>query len=354
MHDFINIYRNPIFGILMLLCIVIIIAFADSLKAKRNRKKKRDSLNNLSKNFQNTDISQNLKSFMSYAKNPTPMLLLVAKTYSKAGNHEQAIAIYKILNEYSNNVNEKIEILESLGESYYKAGFLERSKSIFAEILQHYPYNMAILEHYMRTCENLKQYKEALEALNCINEIYNNQSYIAHEYNKIIQTRNYLKTMQVISDHRIDLLTQQEKLLEIYEKDKNLRNLILRHFKLYNTGLFWQKILEIEEIYPYTDILWHFQKHEIPFDSIVQHPQLLNIYRAKGFLGKEYSQIECFPLEVLQLLHLYSYTKGNLEFTYRCKICNGTSPFYSYRCSICAEINSIELIMKPVQEINLL
>ena len=148
MQNFIEIYRNPIFGILVLLVIIITIVIADSIRAKQMRKKKQDSLNNLSKNFENTTLNQNIGEIIANIKNATPTLMLIAETYSKIGDYEQAIAIYKTLNEYQNNTIEKINILESLGESYYKAGFLERSKTIFTEILRSYPHSFKILEYY--------------------------------------------------------------------------------------------------------------------------------------------------------------------------------------------------------------
>lgn len=349
MQNFIEIYRNPIFGILVLLVIIITIVIADSIRAKQMRKKKQDSLNNLSKNFENTTLNQNIGEIIANIKNATPTLMLIAETYSKIGDYEQAIAIYKTLNEYQNNTIEKINILESLGESYYKAGFLERSKTIFTEILRSYPHSFKILEYYMRTCENLRQYDEALESLECIDELCSSDLQISfYNRNKINRSRNYLKVMQISNNHKMPLLEQQEKLLEIYEKDSSLQGLILRHFKLCNTGLFWKKILEIKDIYPYIDILWYFQKHEIPFDYIDYHSQILDVYRARGFVA-DYRPIQHFALEALQLLHLHSNMQGDLEFTYHCYACKGQSPFYSYRCASCAEIGVIELVVKPVQ-----
>ena len=113
MQNFIEIYRNPIFGILVLLVIIITIVIADSIRAKQMRKKKQDSLNNLSKNFENTTLNQNIGEIIANIKNATPTLMLIAETYSKIGDYEQAIAIYKTLNEYQNNTIEKINILES-------------------------------------------------------------------------------------------------------------------------------------------------------------------------------------------------------------------------------------------------
>lgn len=345
--DFIDFYRNPIFGILALLAIILLIASIDSIKKNLNRKKRREFLNNISKNFENTDLNQSIKTFMDYDNNQISSLMLIAKTYSQAGNNDEAIAIYKTLNEYSSNTKQKIEILESLGECYYNAGFLERSKEIFEEILRIYPHNISILQHYIRTCEKLRQYDLALEAIECLETILKHDN--AKECSNIKHTKNYLKTMIIINNHTLTLIEQQEKLLEIYDLDSTLHSVILRHLRIYNTGIFWQKILDLHDPYPYIDILWLFQKHEIPFDYIKEDSKLANIYRAKGYI-KNYIQIDNFALESLQLLNIYSNIKGDLEFTYRCKICGATSPFYAYNCPSCNESSTIKLIIKPIEK----
>ncbi|MWV62332.1 tetratricopeptide repeat protein [Helicobacter saguini] len=348
--NFVEIYRNPIFGILALVLIILLIAFLDSIKKTHTKKRRKEALNNISKNFENIDLNENIKNFIDYTDNPVPPLMLIADTYAKVGNNEQAIAIYRTLNEYIKNTKEKIQILESLGECYYKAGFLERSKEIFTEILRNYPHNVTILYNYIYTCENLKQYNEALDALNCIEELYNENPNFENKKNSIYHNKNYLKTMIIINNHKIKLVEQQEKLLEMYDLDSTLHGLILRHFRIYNTGLFWQKILEKKNIKPYIDVLWQFQKHEIPFEFIAKDSNLLNIYRAKGYI-KEYVEIDNFALESLQLLNLYSHIKGDLEFIYNCSACGGNSPFYAYRCHICNEINTIKLHIRPTQHI---
>lgn len=341
-------YRNPIFGILVLVLIILLIAFVDSIKKKQARKKKKESLNNLSQKFENIELNENIKAFIDNIDSPTSTLLLIADTYAKIGNNDQAIAIYRALNEDSKNQKEKIQILQSLGECYYNAGFLERSKEIFVEILHNYPHNIAILKLYLNTCERLKQYDEAMDALNCIEELYRQNDNFKIEESNIFHTRNYLKTMNIISNHKMKLVEQQEKLLELYDLDSSLHGLILRHFKIYNTGIFWQKILELKNIYQFIDVLWHFRLHEIPLDYIAKNAAIMDIYRAKGYI-KNYEPINNFALESLQLLHLYSHIKGTLDFSYQCKRCNALNPFYTYRCPSCSEINCINLVIKPIE-----
>ncbi len=228
MIEILNAYRNPIFGILALLFMVAFVFFLDSLKRTRAHKRKQDLIDNLGKQFDSIGLQQNIDEFIAHAKNATQTLILIAQTYAKAGDYEQAIAIYKTLSEKPLEMHEKLEILELLGDSYYRAGFLERSKNIFLEILRYYPHNIRILEYYMRTCENLKHYDEAIEALNSLEEIVSANADSKSSMKKIWHTKNYLKVMQLCSSHHISLADQQEKLLMFYEKDPTLR---MQYFK---------------------------------------------------------------------------------------------------------------------------
>ncbi|TLD83160.1 tetratricopeptide repeat protein [Helicobacter trogontum] len=348
MIEMLNAYRNPIFGILALLFMVVFVFFLDSLKRKRAHKRKQDLIDNLGKQFDSVGLQHNIDDFITHAKKSTQTLILIAQTYVKAGDYEQAIAIYKTLNEKPLEMHEKLEILELLGDSYYRAGFLERSKKIFLEILHYYPHNVRILEYYVQTCENLKHYEEAIEAINSLEEIMYAKTDSKLSMQKIWHTKNYLKVMQLCSSHNISLADQQEKLLIFYEKDPTLRNIILRHFRLYNVGLFWQKILLLQDIMPYIDILWHFQKHEVPFDIISNRSDVMAIYYAKGFIDG-YQKSDDFTLEVLQLLRLHSNIKADITFTYGCHSCNVQTPFYTYRCNACSEIGTISVISSPIQ-----
>lgn len=346
MIEILNAYRNPIVGILALLFMVVFVFFLDSLKRRNTYKRKQELINNLAKQFDNINLQRNIDEFIAHAKNATQTLMVIAQTYAKSGDYEQAIAIYKTLSEKPLETHEKLEILELLGDSYYKAGFLERSKTIFLEILHYYPHNIRILEYYMHTCENLKHFTEALDALASLEElVYAN---LDSNYNaqKIWHTKNYLKAMQLCNDYRITLAEQQEQLLMLYEQDSTLNSVILRHFRLYNVSLFWQKILELNDIMPYIDILWHFQKHEVPFDFISTRKDLLAIYYAKGFI-EGYEKSANFTLEVLQLLNMHSHIKADISFTYACSACKIQTPFYTYRCSFCAEVATIEPLIFP-------
>ncbi len=348
MLEILNAYRNPIVGIIALLFMVAFVFFLDSLKRQRAYQRKKNLIDNLGKQFNSIDLHYNINEFIAHAKNATQTLLVIAQTYAKAGDYEQAIAIYQTLSEKQLETHEKLEVLELLGDSYYKAGFLERSKTIFLEILHYYPHNIRILEYYMHACENLKQYTNALQALESLEELLYARIDSTLNVQKIWHTKNYLKTMQICNDHYMALAEQQEQLLVLYEQDTTLHRIILGHFKLYNVALFWQKILTSNNTMSYIDILWHFQKHEVPLEFIAKHADLLAIYHAKGFIDG-YQKTTNFTLEVLQLLRIYSHIKADISFVYSCHTCKTQTPFYTYRCPACAEIATIEPLLLPTQ-----
>ena len=340
----IELYRNPIFGVLVLLAIVLAIVVMDSVKLSYSRKKKRESLENLSKSFDSFDLQQNIADFMQHVKNPLPTIRGLAQIYSQVGNHQQATAMYQILNEHTKGTQDKIEILELLARSYYSAGFLQRAKAVLLEVLRLHPSNASALNSLVQTSESLGEYKEALEALDCLEEV---QEGLATKV-RIPRYRCYLSAMQVISNTKLPLIAQQEQLLELYRLDESLNLLILRHFKLYNRGLFWQKILELDSVYECMELLWHFDIAEVPLHSIPLDHEVSDIYRAKGYLS-DYRPIAYLPLEALQLLRQNKSTEGDLEFSYQCDSCKAASPFYSYRCQACGDIGELKLKCRFVE-----
>lgn len=344
MQDIISIYRDPIFGIIILLSIILLVAVADYYKSRASRAKKNRSLKNISKNFDHFSISNSLEDFINHTKNPIESLTQIAKTYQKAGNHEQAIMIYNTLLENIKNIEQKIEILEHLGISYYKAGFLSRAKNIFLEVLKNYPNNITILGYLMRSCENLGEFQEAKDALSCIEEL---QSIDKEDIKVDIKAnKQYLEAIILINSYLIPNYQKQEELLKLI-KIESLKPLILRYFKINFRNLFWEEIIKIDNVKNYIDLLYDLESTEVPFERIINE-SILDVYRAKGVI-KDNREASNFNLECLRVLQKHSNQKGHLEFSYRCHSCKNIAPFYSHRCPICANIGQIELITKLVK-----
>lgn len=357
MFDIISIYRDPIFGIIVLVAVVGIVALADYSKNRFSRHKKKKSLDNISKSFESfmnlnsyRTVNDSIKEFIKSHKDPISVLIPIAEVYLKTGDHEQAIFIYLALLNKVQKTNQKIDILEQLGICYYKAGFLQRAKGIFLDALKIYPNNPKILSYLIRTCESMGLYDEALESLNCIEEIQNINSF-QFPFD-VKSNRNYLLSMKIISNYKINEDDKIKQLHYLLTSNNDLRQVILRYFRIHNLKLFWETITEIDNAYPYLDMLWDFKLDEVPFVLIDHNESIKNIFRAKGYIRDDV-ELNIFYLETIRTLSKHSKTKGDLEFSYRCHECKNIFPFYSHRCQICSSIGKMNLLSKPIRLQNL-
>ena len=87
-------YRDPLFGIIILIAIITILVFADYGRNKYRAKKRQIAIENFTKSYNENAPSDEFVDFLSLAKNPIPPLLLLAKTYARAGDSAYAIKIY--------------------------------------------------------------------------------------------------------------------------------------------------------------------------------------------------------------------------------------------------------------------
>lgn len=340
MQRFIEVYRDPLFGIIVLLAIIAIVAIADYSNAKHRRRKRKESISNIGKNFDSHGHVEGLSQLLAYGNRPADTLLPLAGVYSKSGDHERAISIYiSLLDVETEN---KLEILELLGVSYYNAGFLHRAKNILTEVLKNNPNNPKALKYFIVVCEDMGMYKDALDALNCMEEIksLDPSLEIDTESNK-----NYLEVLDIISNYQFSNQKSRNKLKALYYSKPELSGLILRHFKIYDHTTFWELISERTDISNYIDLLWYFEYHQIPFEHIQNNTGIKQVYCSKGYISEEVP-FDNFYLETIYLFNRYSKTKCMLDFGFRCISCNSSLPFYSHRCPICFYIGENETVLK--------
>ena len=397
-------YHDPLFGASILLGIVAIVIFADWGKNKYQAKKREMALEDFAKSYSEGSLSDEIIDFLSISKNPTPPLMLLAKTYALAGDRGYAIKIYLGLLEKVHNTEEKIIILESLGVTYFEAGFLQRAKEIFLEIIKSYPRNKQVLDYLMRVYESMGEYEEALDALESIEELSLEKERTQNE-----QMRIFLHFMLLKNSNFLSLEKKRKEIIALMRYCGQINRLGLEYLSMYDREAFWQEIIRINqhsqnshnsqniqnnadtlksnvdydsdfngdlgvqagkqattneaqnpqnntqnlaqnqnEILEVLDILWRFQKEEIPFEKLKNHKNILDIFRAKGYVR---DNVECdvFELEALRLLLNHSLQKGELTFEYRCNHCKNLFPFDSYRCVLCANIGQMDLVFKIIE-----
>lgn len=343
MNEITQIYRDPLFSITVLLGIIALVILGDYYRNLYRKKQRQKSLNNLVKSYEHNGIFDGISEFLKVSKDPIPTLIFLAKSYAKGGDNQQAIKIYLTLIEQFDESQKKIEILQELGILYLKAGFLQKAKEIFLEILKLNPRNLKILFKIIELYEILGDFRSAYDALESVEE--NIEEMTIEQKNKIALARDYFLANLLFTSHEAD---REQKLCSLISKQPALHKFILGHFKMNNLTLFWEH-LPSKGWENYIDLLWDFLPEQIPLSIIKQSP-CIEVFQAKGY----YPTRECsnFYLETLRLFASNSRQRATLGFSYTCPYCREEFPFDTFRCSSCGELGMLHLNIKPQREKN--
>ncbi|ANV98776.1 hypothetical protein BBW65_05870 [Helicobacter enhydrae] len=334
-------YRDPLFGIAILLGIIALVVLLDYGRNIYRKKQKEKSLQDLVKSYEHNGFRDEIGDLLKVSHNPLPALVFLAKSYANRGENQQAITIYLTLLDRLEDFAEKIEILEELGHLYYQAGFLQQAKNIYIELLKNAPRHSHALIALVRVYETLGDYKEAMEVLECFDEL--NEALSNEDRAKLRLARLYLQTLIVINDALMPFAEKRERLCEVMQQESKLSKVILGYLKFYDLPLFWEMI-STNEVDQVIDLLWDFQKEQVPFDAI-SGSQICEVFEAKGYLeGRGCSH---FALETIRLFGRYSSQSVQPTFMYVCLECQTKIPFDSFRCPNCGELGEMRLIVNP-------
>ena len=358
---FTTFYKDPLFSIIILLSIIILVALADFTRNRFKAKQKEHSLKALAENFNFYELDSHLNDALHFSKTPKETLIIIAQIYVKSGNFDDAIKIYLAILDRLSDLKGKIEIFELLGSAYFKAGFLQRAKEIFIEILKHNPRSENALLLLMQTYEVMGDYNSALDVISCLEEVRGVEHFCA--------VKTYIKMLILINDSLMSASLRNSEITKLMAQ--GARKLALQYFLAHNPALFWEAILACEDAKNYIDLLWN-----VPLPSAIQDllqakiaessvdsadialdsaknaesaKQIADIYRAKGLIDDD-CECEIFELETLRILRKHSHKRANLGFKYKCKSCQGIFPFDSHRCQNCAEVGEMSVVVEIVED----
>ena len=154
-------YRDPLFGLIILVAIIFLLSFlAYSYGIYKERLARKD-YRKLSKRFELGKLKEDDYVHLYKTYNlPFDSILLLASSFLHKGDYNKAINVYLTLLEHVKDRVKKEELLELLGTTYFKGGFLQRSKDIFLRILKFSPRNKDALLYLLIIHEKLKDYKK--------------------------------------------------------------------------------------------------------------------------------------------------------------------------------------------------
>ena len=214
--------RDPLFGIIIFFLLIFVVASFSYWFARFKKSDDQKQIDRFLKQFQSPPSQNELENLMAKNELSEKPWLLLAHFYIKESNYEKGIEIYLQLLKAGNKSNHR-ETLFLLGKAYYKAGFLERSKGIFLEILKTNPRTPQALNYLLLVCEQMKKYGDALEILDSLEELQK----------EVRVERAYINALMLINNPTIQNETKAQKLLEIYKNADELMYMIFDlHYRM--------------------------------------------------------------------------------------------------------------------------
>lgn len=321
-------YRDPLFGLILIVTLIFVISFFTYSFGIYKEKLARKDYRKLYKRFELGKLKEEDYVHLYKTYNlPFDSILLLASSFIHKGNYNKAINVYLTLLEHVNDRVKKEELLELLGTTYFKSGFLQRSKDIFLRILKFSPRNKTALNYLLLTYEKLKDYKKAKEVAKCIEELDTNMD----------KTKIYLDALVVLNDSLSSYDKRTQQLYEIYKENKTIQRIFATYLLRFNKTFFWEHIKEFD-CSNFIDLMWYLNYDDIIFDKVKENKFLEELYNAKGYL-KTLEHSDDFDFDILMLINSHDHKiNATLNFEFICNACKHSNPVFEKRCPHCHDI----------------
>ena len=335
-------YRDPLFGLIILVALIFLISFFTYSYGLYKERTARRDYRKLSKRFELGKLKEEDYVHLYKTYNlPFDSILLLASSFLHNGNYTKAISVYLALLEHVKDRVKKEEILELLGTTYFKSGFLQRSKDIFLRILKFSPRNKKALNFLLIIHEKLNEFEQAKEVSYCLEELNENMK----------RNLSYLNCLIIINDPVKSYEQRSVKLYEIFQKEKYIQRLFAEFLLQFNKPFFWNHINEFDTKY-FMDLMWFLNFEDIDFDSIKDNKFLNELYTAKGYLDT-IKHSDDFVFDILIALNKHEHKiNATLNFEFICSSCKNIHPIYDKRCPHCHNILTFNVKHNLAKEYN--
>ena len=326
-------YRDPLFGIILLVTLFFLISFVTYSFSIYKERLAREDYRKLSLRFELGKLKEEDYVHLYKTYNlPFDSILLLASSFLHKGDYNKAISVYLTLLEHVNDRVKKEELLELLGTTYFKGGFLQRSKEIFLRILKFSPRNKNALNHLLLVYEKLKDFQKAKDITACLEELDKDMS-----VDKI-----YLDSLIILNDSILSYEKRTELLYEIFKENKIIERIFVSFLIQFNKPFFWEHISEFN-CSKYMDVMWYLNFDDINFDKVLQNNFLVELYNAKGYLDTLKHSSD-FDFDILILINTHEHKiKASLDFEFVCTICKHSYPIFDTRCPHCHNILTLDV-----------
>jgi tetratricopeptide (TPR) repeat protein len=331
MEQLLPAYDDPLFSVLLIIIIALIIALVTYGWGLYKQQKEEGNLLKFLEKFDASECALDT-SEMPFENNMLKPLTLLAKAFENTGEYHKSINIYLYLIKHINHESGEIELMERLGNTYLHAGFLERSRSIYMEILRRRPRNIQVLYELGIVYETMQRYDKAKETLEPMRVLGENTDAL----------ERYFDFAKLISSKTVEIEDKVIQVRELLEKEPTLYRQIVTALLQLDTTSAWE-IIDPERMKELIDILWFLPNSQLDLDIIASNDKLHTMYYAKGYLQKPMIQSGIFSLDMLATARQGGFEEGDLLFSYLCKKCKQSFPVSFTRCPKCMAINSVQV-----------
>ena len=326
-------YRDPIVGVITIFIFIFATSFITYTIGKYKEKQARKEYRKLLKRFELGTLKEDdyIHLYSTYNL-PFDSIVLLASSFVHKGQYSKAISVYLALLEHVQEPVKKQELLEYLGDIYYRSGLLQRSKDIFLQLVKQTPRNKFALHKLLLIFQSLNEYEKAQEVLEALEELDED----------IQKEKLYLQSLQISFDPLLSYEKKSDKLLKLLNQEPMIARIVVQFLVQYNKIAFWENI-EKFDILNIIDILWYLDFDDINWDIVSNSQILSQIYSAKGYINSA-KQSEIFELHTLISVR-NSPIKSDLDlnFEFICTKCKKTHPIYESRCPHCEEILTFDV-----------
>lgn len=331
-------YRDPLFSVIILFMIIFMMTFVSYWYKKAKSSEDEKLLQKFLKKFESTEVDGSLRSAINSSYLAAKSWKLVADAHVVHGEYEQAIEIYKTLLENNLSIGLQREVMFLLGKTYFRAGFLERSRQIFLNILKQYPRSPETLKYLLLTYEKLHKYRDALDVIEPMQA----------QGLDVDLDKDYLEVLMILRSFDMEQEQKTEQLLAIYKKSFHLQRLIFEYLFRIDPQIAWKNV-DLSRVEKLSDILWNLKEESCNFDIIAQSAFLNELYSAKGYLQTS-KKSSLFELNVL--INIEKSVDATLGFEYFCSSCKKVAPLPFHRCMHCYSIDTLEIEYKLESSVN--
>ena len=333
MDNILPAYNDPLFSILVIIVLVLIVAISSFVVGNIKEKKKRKTLKSFLKGF---STQKPLLDIEEMPFNPTLIkpLSLLAQAFSNQGEYQKSINLNLYLIEHIDSFFDKEKILEQLGITYLKAGFLKRAESIFLQILYKHPRNIETLYNLGIVYELLHEYDKALNTLIPLN--------ILEEDTKSLEA--HIKLNRLLDNRQLSTKEKVKKLEALLENEHYSYRRVIQALFTLDLEVAWNSI-KLDKIDSILDILWFLPSSNLNLDIILSSETLLAIYLAKGYIQANdvTPQSNIFAIDTIVAVRQTGRDNIDLLFNYGCRKCKQHFPISFTRCPKCYAIDSIQI-----------